>query len=126
MISNYMLKTFSLLPMKFSQLSPIFCICFARNNSTVAQFGKLNRRVYTRRYPLRMVNADGSCFDIMYSAPQSIFHVPFDTSHMTLQQLQKYKLERKSKSSRKQKTKKKESVNDEAIDFDHSSFNKFL
>ena len=79
-----------------------------------------------RRYPLRIVNSDGSCFDVMHSEPHAIFHVPYDTSHMNTDQLAKYKLERKTKVNKKQRAKKKEVVSDDAIDFDHTNFGKFL
>jgi len=100
-------------------------IC-SRLNSTIAQFGKMKRKVYTRRYPLRIVDSSGSSFDVMMAdRPHSIFHVPYDTSHLNARDLAKYKLERKIKVSSKNKNKvlaDREKVSDSAIDFDHSNF----
>ncbi len=104
---------------------PFLWALSTRENSTIVQFGKLKRKIYAKRYPLRLVNSDGSCFHIMVNRPQLIFHVPFDKSKLSPQELNRYLLERKSKLTKKLET-RQETVLDNDIQFEHSDYSQFL
>ena len=95
-----------------------------RLNSTIAQFGRLKRQVYAKRYPLRIVNKDGSCYDVMFKEPRAIFHLPHNMSALTGEAKHQYLLERKSRLKRQSVQDQKTEV--ETVDFDHDAYNEFL
>ncbi|XP_038069246.1 39S ribosomal protein L55, mitochondrial-like [Patiria miniata] len=85
-----------------------------RWNSNRAVIAKTNRKVYTRQYPVLVVNPDGSTFRIKYKEPQKIIKLPLDINSLTFD-------ERKKRLSRYQVRKKRVIKDDLGDDADVTS-----
>ncbi|XP_053808632.1 39S ribosomal protein L55, mitochondrial [Vidua macroura] len=85
----------------------------ARGNSNRAAVGHLHRQLYGRRYPVLLVNTDGSTVRLRYSEPKRILMMPLDSNTLP-------EAERKARLRRHfpSKPKAKEEETFEGIDLD--------
>ena len=51
---------------------------FVRNHAFRASIGRIQRGVYSRLYPVRLIKQDGSSVNIWYHEPCGIIKLPFD------------------------------------------------
>ena len=93
-----------------------------RFNSFRASMGKINRPVYGRMYPVKLVKEDGSSINIMYHEPIAIIKAPFNIDNLDETERKRRLLKRQM--AGKTDTKKKSSgiLVDKAIKFDPKKY----
>ncbi|CAG9785157.1 unnamed protein product [Diatraea saccharalis] len=88
-------------------------------NNNIADITKIHRDIYTRRYPTKVVKADGSSIDVRYHEPRKIIKLPLDLSLLSEDE-RRIRLE-------KRKPKKKVKISDDLEDnFNAKKYLKYL
>ena len=91
------------------------------NHCYRAAIARIQRPVYARQYPVKLINEDGSSITINYPEPIAIIQLPFDISKLDEVE-RKRRLLKRQIASKSDSKKVKDEIIDKSVKFDPKKY----